>query len=90
MADEAKKPEAKEEKKYPGPQWGRAVKGFRCLATASYQEGGQMVQSGAVDRAGSGVAAMELHPLGVLISYRDPKRPPKLVPVGGLTDIDLA
>lgn len=84
MADEAKKPEAKA---YSGPGWGRPVKAFKCNATSTFQAGGTMLQSGAVDR--DGVVAMELHPLGVLITYKD-KRPQKLVPVGGLTDIDLA
>lgn len=84
MADESKKPEAKAY----SPQWGRAVTAFRCSATSSYQGNGQLLQSGAVGR--DGVERLELHPLGVLIAYTDPKRPQKLVPVGGLTDIDLA
>lgn len=83
MADE-KKPEAKA---YAGPQWGRPVKAFKCNATSTFQSGGASLMSGAVDR--DGVAAMELHPLGVLITYKDAKRPQKIVPAGGLTDIDL-
>lgn len=85
MADE-KKDESKKTAGPWSPQWGRGVTAFTLLPTATWRCGSDMLQSGKVGR--DGVTAMELHPLGVLVTAG--KGEQQIVPAGSMTDIRLA
>lgn len=82
MADEAKKSEAKQQW---SPQWGRPVASFSMPIDKHWRSGGtgDLLNTAALKR--DGVTAMELHPLGVLVTTTGGQQI-----VSGMSDIRLA
>lgn len=97
MADEAKRLDratadqlaAKDVEKKWTPQWGRAVNAFQLSSDRHWRAGGtgDLLNSGALNR--DGVTAMELHPLGVLVTVGKGEAAKQQV-VAGASDIRLA